>query len=214
MGGMRRRPIRLFSRCVEMRLESWATRVSQMEFRGTCLWSGGSRAGQRRRDPRKESQASGERRERGARQRGGVETKAQTPDPGWRVRRFAATTCHLPTRGSALVALGQSPPNLRPPTPCPDSAVCSCPPWLPGPASGYSLQSRRPRWGVGGGEGCPPQSRPQPLRPLGDEPTGQSTWPTYQAGPPGLSRASSWAGGRDAGGVGGTAGWPQAIGPT
>lgn len=58
MGGMRRLSMRLFSKCVEMSLESRATRVSQMEFRGTCLWSGDDRAEQRRKDPRKERQAS------------------------------------------------------------------------------------------------------------------------------------------------------------
>lgn len=55
---MRRLSMKLFSRCVEMRLESWAARVSQMEFRGTCLWSGGGRADQRREDPRKGRQTS------------------------------------------------------------------------------------------------------------------------------------------------------------
>lgn len=44
MGGMRCLSMRLFSRYVEMRLESWATQVSQTEFRGTCLKSRGGRA--------------------------------------------------------------------------------------------------------------------------------------------------------------------------
>lgn len=101
MGGMRRRSIRLFSRCVEMRLESWATRVSQMEFRGTCLWRRGCR---RSRDPRKESQASG---------RG----KKAWPHSGWWGHQGTDTRPrvkgHLATRGSELL----------PPSPGPDSST-------------------------------------------------------------------------------------------
>lgn len=132
MGGMRRRSMRLFSRRVEMRLESWATRVSQMEFRGTCLWSGG-----------------GVRWSRGA----------KTPEREAGVSEGAAG-CVPPHSG------------FSPRCPCPDSAVCSPPPWPPRPVRHWARPAgRAAKIGRRGGGGRP-LVPPSASEARGDQPSG------------------------------------------